>query len=260
MASYSLNAYNLWTSNQVDYYYASGDYITIQSVWAQLYTYEGSPSNFTIYNNQTVSVLLEFYFAPTGKTQYKTIYFHGPTVAYTVTWQNWDGTVLETDYNVPEGATPSYDGSTPSRASTAQYSYTFTGWSPSVGAIYSNTTYTAQFSANIRSYVVSASVSPSDSGSVSGTGTYSYGTSVSLTATPAEGFTFVKWSDDTTTNPKSFTVTGPVSLTAYFKRPAIKVKVNGNWVDGITWVKVNGNWVKAKRIYVNDNGTWKESR
>jgi len=62
---------------------------------------------------------------------------------YTVKWVNYDGKELETDLAVPYGTKPSYDGATPVRAATSEYSYRFDGWSPSVDSITGDTTYTA---------------------------------------------------------------------------------------------------------------------
>ena len=64
---------------------------------------------------------------------------------YTVTWKN-GSTTLETDTNVPYGTTPTYNGSTPAYNGSGDASeYTFTGWSPAVGPISGDTTYTAQY-------------------------------------------------------------------------------------------------------------------
>ena len=54
---------------------------------------------------------------------------------FTVTWKNHDGSVLETDKNVAWGSTPEYNGTTPTKAATTEYSYLFTGWSPLVSKV-----------------------------------------------------------------------------------------------------------------------------
>ena len=64
---------------------------------------------------------------------------------YTVTWKN-GSTTLETDTNVPYGTTPTYNGSTPVYNGSGDASeYTFNGWSPAVGPVTGDTTYTAQY-------------------------------------------------------------------------------------------------------------------
>lgn len=60
----------------------------------------------------------------------------------TATFIDHDGTILDTDTVAPN-STPTYGGSTPTRTG-----YTFTGWSPALGAITQDTTYTAQYTAN----------------------------------------------------------------------------------------------------------------
>ena len=306
-----------------------------------------------------------------------TLYAQWTYYTYTVTWKNWDGTVLETDYNVQYGTTPSYNSATPTRATDAQYVYTFSGWSPAVGAITGATTYTAQFSTTLRNYAITVnidssanygSISPTtvankdygssysvsgtvltvggtavtatastattqytygfdgwyigntkitsagsitgattftakftrtlnqyvitvtaDShGSVTGGGTYNYGASATLTATADTDYVFEKWQDNNTDNPRTVTVTGAATYTAYFveKLPPIGVKVNGDWVQAsAVWVKAPTNanlistlegytntqlssrtvgemtsgWQKATKVWIKVNGEWKES-
>ena len=71
-----------------------------------------------------------------------------PTETFTVTWQNYDGSILEIDYNVPYGTMPSYDYETPRKPSSAGMYYTFSGWSPTVVPATADATYTAQYTSS----------------------------------------------------------------------------------------------------------------
>ena len=62
--------------------------------------------------------------------------------AFEITWKDDAGETIETT-NVNEGETPSH--ADPTKAATAPYVYTFTGWTPALEAAVSNTTYTATF-------------------------------------------------------------------------------------------------------------------
>ena len=66
---------------------------------------------------------------------------------HTVTWANYDGTVLEIDEKVPYGTKPEYDGTGPERKSDGKYSYIFTGWNPEIADVTKNVKYTAQYKA-----------------------------------------------------------------------------------------------------------------
>ncbi len=63
---------------------------------------------------------------------------------------------------------------------------------------------------------ITATPSNASHGSVSGSGQYLVGSSVVLAASPASGYTFSKWSDNNTQNPRQLTATTDLTLTAIF--------------------------------------------
>lgn len=64
--------------------------------------------------------------------------------SYSVVWKNYDGTELKVD-TVKSGETPLYSGETPTKPSTAEFTYTFKDWSPAIEKVTSDQVYTATF-------------------------------------------------------------------------------------------------------------------
>lgn len=86
---------------------------------------------------------------------------------FTITWLNWDGTEIksytenpttheprEVLYSVTYGTQAEYLGSTPTRPANIDYTYDFTGWSPTLGKVTSDVTYTATYSEQPRKYTI----------------------------------------------------------------------------------------------------------
>ena len=61
---------------------------------------------------------------------------------YTVTWKS-EGEVIELDENVEYGSLPSYDGATPTKATTQEKIYYFNGWDKPVSFVEADITYNA---------------------------------------------------------------------------------------------------------------------
>lgn len=85
-------------------------------------------------------------------------YYHNGTSwvvkTQTVTWKNYDGSVVATYTNVPYKTTPVFNSTTPTRPMDAYYTYDFNGWSPALAPITTNMEYTAQYTPKDRKYTI----------------------------------------------------------------------------------------------------------
>jgi len=82
-----------------------------------------------------------------------------PTANYTVTFKNYDGTVLETKA-VAEGGTVTYTGKTPAKAPDGTNHYSFKGWDKALTNITADTVLTAQFTAQAHTVVTDKGYAP----------------------------------------------------------------------------------------------------
>ena len=97
--------------------------------------------------------------------------------------------------------------------------YMFVKWNddvtknPRTITVTGDQTYSAEFAP--AKYTVTIEV---ENGTVTGAGDdFAYGAEATLTATPADGYKFVKWSDGNTDNPRTVTITEDLALTAVFE-------------------------------------------
>ena len=133
----------VWTGNDEDGYTAaeanfvcSHDKTHTEKVTATVTAADGSGEDegYTVYTAEAIG--------PDGKSYTET---KKVIKKYTVTWKNYDGSVLAVTENVPYGTTPVYDGATPEKAASDQNVYEFIGWDPEITAVNADVTYTAVF-------------------------------------------------------------------------------------------------------------------
>ena len=147
-----------------------------------------------------------------------TLYAQWTANTYTIRFVDEDGTELQSS-EVKYGQTPEYNGETPTKESTAEFHYTFAGWTPKIADVTGEATYKATYTATKRSYTLTVALAEGceEMGEVSGSGSYEYGTVVTLTATAHEGYKFMQWSDGDTNATRTIIVEGEVTLTATFE-------------------------------------------
>ncbi len=111
--------------------------------------------------------------------------------------------------------------------------------------VVSDTVITANFVA--KPYTVTL-IADATMGTVTGAGEYAFGSEVVIEATSNDHYSFVQWSDDVTTNPRTIVVNGDIELTALFSAEVINVSViatDGGVVTGA------GNYTYGETVTLN---------
>ncbi len=151
---------------------------------------------------------------------------------YTIQFVNEDGSVLQSG-EIEEGKVPTYVGETPTKAATAEYTYTFSGWDKEIVAANEDATYTAQFTAVKNQYTV---IFKNEDGTVLVTmenveygATVAYPETIALPEKAADNvgsYTFKGWDKELAS------VTGNVEYTAVFETAYNEFSVK--FMDGET--------------------------
>lgn len=82
---------------------------------------------------------------------------------YSITWKNWNGDIIQTmgseemlvdSYEVTYGTMAEFLGTNPTREPNIDYTYDFAGWTPALGKVTSDVTYTATYTEKQRKYTI----------------------------------------------------------------------------------------------------------
>lgn len=155
---------------------------------------------------------------------------------YKVTWKNHDGSVLETDEKVPYGDMPEYNSSTPTKPSTAQYSFAFAGWDTAVSEVTGDVVYTAIFTQHIRSYTIKF---VDHNGSVLKSEVLEYGSMPTAPTPTRTGYDFTGWDKSVVA------VTGEATYTAQYSIKKFTIK----------FVDYNGTVLSTQTVEYNKTPT-----
>jgi surface protein len=173
-----------------------------------------------------------------------TVEYTEPLPTYTVTFKDWDGSVLKTQ-SVESGSAATAP-SNPSREG-----YDFTGWDKTFSNITSDLTVTAQYS--IKTYEVRFYEDEIYIGSyinVLKTEIVEHGKSATAPEAPVkEGYIFIGWSN-------SFTnITSDLDIYALYEvgiNDTLQIKEDGNWINiSKVYKRISGNWVEQSNSNLN---------
>ncbi|MBO7501826.1 MAG: hypothetical protein J6T32_01265, partial [Paludibacteraceae bacterium] len=149
---------------------------------------------------------------PTDNTTYTAVYTQGYQT-YDVTFKNENGDEIETN-SYRYGETP-VCSATPTEPINAQEGYTYSfAWTPQIQTVQGAATYQASFTGVKNKYTVTLLSSIESACALTGAGIYEYGDDATLNATANSGYTFQRWNDGNTDNPRTISVTDNSTYTA----------------------------------------------
>ena len=175
--------------------------------------------------------------------------------------------MLETDTNVIYGATPSYDGATPTKASTAEFDYTFNGWTPEIVAVTGDATYTATYTQTTRKYTVTwkngETVLETDTDVPYGQHPDYNGATPTKEQSGRQHYTFLGWALDPDStvgieDPSVLTISGDTTYYAIFRKYVIGLYKDDDGVtrlyneNGVLQSSVTGLFYYDSTVYEDD--------
>ena len=173
-------------------------------------------------------------------------YIQDISVASSVTQYTVSVSANPTEGGTVEGGGTFNQGTSCTVSASANEGYNFVNWTEGGTVVSTNANFTfnvtanrnlvANFEQQIQTYTITATANPTNGGTITGGGTYNQDESCTLTATPAAGYTFVKWTKNGTqvsTNPSyTFTVTETASYVAHFQMQTFTITATANPING----------------------------
>lgn len=157
---------------------------------------------------------------------------------YTVTFVDDDGTTIlsEAEYDYGTPAASIVKPADPSKAATAEYTYTFAGWTPAVTAVTGDAIYTAKYTETLQTYTVTARID--DGGEIVGTNpqTVGYGNEATVVFRPKDGYEIasitVNGEKITDFDPAGGQITRTITCDTTVEITTVLSEFTVTWVDG----------------------------
>ena len=217
--------------------------------------YDGDVTPQSVFDDENDAYYLKVILSPAEGYAFDpdaTVYFNGDAsicdAEYNLVSPNGDFRIFTIDYQVTAPTPSTYivtatanpsaggtvsgggtflSGETCTLTATASSGYQFLNWTKNgaevsanaafIFTVTENATYTANFiQSQTQTYMLTVSCDPT-MGAVTGNGTYAAGTQVTVEAIAYKDYVFDRWNDGVTDNPRTVTLTGNMTLVAFFK-------------------------------------------